>query len=104
MVVNKTLNEIDYMIKMKRSFIICTYYLDTYSNFYTAMLNKELKKALVDIFYLEVEDFLKICSLSKRIFPIFCIFVDGKLVWKKCGFISYTEISNEFTKKSVLFS
>lgn len=104
MVINKTLNEIDSMIKMKRSFIICTYYLDTYSNFYTAMLNKELKIALVDIFYLEVEDFLKICSLSKRIFPIFCIFVNGKLVWKKCGFISYTEISNEFAKKSVLFS
>ena len=39
MVINKTFNEIDSMIKMKRSFIICTYYLDTYSNFYTAMLN-----------------------------------------------------------------
>ena len=46
MVINKTLNEIDSMIKMKKSFIICTYYLDTYSNFYTAMLNKELKKAI----------------------------------------------------------
>ena len=99
MVINKTLNEIDSMIKMKRSFIICTYYLDTYSNFYTAMLNKELKKALD-----KIKDFIKIFSLNKRIFPIFCIFVDGKLVWKKCGFISYTEISNEFTKKTVLFS
>ena len=76
--------------------------INDYNEFITEI--KELKKALVDIFYLEVEDFLKICSLSKRIFPIFCIFVDGKLVWKKCGFISYTEISNEFTKKSVLFS
>ncbi|MBP3504553.1 MAG: hypothetical protein J6K18_05445 [Bacilli bacterium] len=104
MIVNKTLIEIENMIKMKRSFILCTYYIDTYSNFYTAMLNKELKKVFIDIFYIGVEDFLKICNLNKRIFPIFCIFADGKIVWKKCGFISFSEISNEFTKKLVLFS
>ena len=70
MVVNKTLIEIENMIKMKKSFILCTYYIDTYSNFYTAMLNKELKKVFIDIFYIGVEDFLKICNLNKRIFPI----------------------------------
>ena len=65
---------------------------------------KELKKVFIDIFYIGVEDFLKICNLNKRIFPIFCIFADGKIVWKKCGFISFSEISNEYTKKLVLFS
>lgn len=104
MVIKSNVEEINKLIRSKRSFILCTYYLDSYSNLYTAMLNKELNKDLIDIYYLEVEDLMRLCNLNKRIFPIFCVYINGKLSWKTCGFISYNELYNEFTKKSVLFS
>ena len=104
MLIKSNINKINSLIINKKSFIVCTYYLDAYSNLYTANLNKELKNELVDIYYLEVEDFMNVCNLNKRIFPIFCIFVNGKLSWKKCGFIPYTDIINEYTKIRVLFS
>lgn len=104
MVLEVTLDKVESLIRNKFSFIICTYYIDSYSKFYTAMLNKELKKNSIDIYYLNVEDFMKRFNLTKRVFPIFCVFINGELSWKTCGFIEYNELINKISKKMVLFS
>lgn len=104
MIIKTNINKIKSLINNKNSFILCTYYIDAYSKIYSAKLNLLLKKDLIDVYYLNIEDFMSVCNLNKRIFPIFCIFVKGELLWKKCGFIEYNELFNEYTKKEVLFS
>lgn len=104
MIINTNINKINSLINNKKSFILCTYYIDAYSKLYSAKLNSLLNKDLIDVYYLNIEDFMNVCNLNKRIFPIFCIFINGKLLWKKCGFIEYNELFNEYMKKCVLFS
>lgn len=104
MIINSNINKIKSFINNKKSFIVCTYYIDAYSKLYSAKLNRELSKDMIDVYYLDIEDFMSVCNLNKRIFPIFCIFIEGKMLWKKCGFIEYNELFNEYTEKSVLFS
>lgn len=99
MIINVNKEKINWLIKQKQNFIVCTYYLDSYSTFYTSKLNKELKKEKQDIYYLNVEEFMKLFNLNKRIFPIFCIFINGKLKWKTCGFIKINELNNYLLEK-----
>ena len=103
MIIDVTKEKIKQLIKEKQNFIVCTYYIDTYSSFYTSKLNQELKMELQDIYYLEVKEFMSLFNLNKKIFPLFLIFINGKIEWKICGFIKYKEIINKFQKNKPFF-
>lgn len=98
MVINTSCDKIKKLIKDKKSFIVCTYYIDSFSSLYISKLNKELKKDFINIYYLEVEEFMKLFNLSKRIFPIFIMIDKGVLIHKTCGFKNYHELFNNFEK------
>ena len=102
MIKKVTKKDIDQFLKINKSFILCTYYLDSFSNFYAAMMNKYLEKDLIDLYYIEVNEFMDIFHFKNSVFPIFNIFIDGKISKTLCGFIKYNELFNEFTKETVL--
>ena len=58
MIINTNVNKIKTLIKNKKSFIVCTYYIDAYSNLYAANLNYNLNKNKINIYYLNVEEFM----------------------------------------------
>ena len=103
MIKNSSKNQIEKFLQLNKSFIVCTYYVDSFSNFYAAMMNKYLEKDLINLYYLEVNEFMELFPIKNNIFPIFSIITDGKLSKTLCGFIKYHELFNEFTKKVVPF-
>ena len=44
MIKNISKNQIEKFLQLNKSFIVCTYYVDSFSNFYAAMMNKYLEK------------------------------------------------------------
>lgn len=104
MIKKVSLSNINSLLIAKQSFIVCTYYIDTFSMFYTSKINKELNKLEIDIYYIEVESFMKLFNLNKRIFPIFCFVNKGNIVWKTCGFISFNELMYKIEQKDILIS
>ena len=44
MIINTNINKINSLINNKKSFILCTYYIDAYSKLYAAKLNSLLFK------------------------------------------------------------
>ena len=104
MIINSSKDIINRLILEKQNFIVCTYYIDSFSMLYASKLNQDLKKDSINIYFLEVEEFMKLFELHKRIFPIFCFFVKGELMLKTCGFINYNELIHKISKNTVLFS
>lgn len=102
MIKKVSINFINNLLINKSNFILCTYYVDSYSNFYAAMLNKNLKKDLIDLYYVEVEEFKRYFNLNNQIFPIFYIFNEGRKIKQFSGFIKYHDLFNEFTQNIVL--
>lgn len=104
MIKKVSLSNINSLLIAKQSFIVCTYYIDTFSMFYTSKINKELNNLKLDIYYIEVESFMKLFNLNKRIFPIFCFVNKGNIVCKTCGFISFNELMYKIEQKDILIS
>ena len=102
MIKKVSINFINNLLSLKSNFILCTYYVDSYSNFYAAMLNKNLKKDVIDLYYVEVDEFKRYFNLENQVFPIFYIFIKGKKIKQFSGFIKYNDLFNEFTQNIVL--
>ena len=104
MIKKVSISNINNLLINKQSFIVCTYYIDSFSMFYTSKINKELNKMKLDIYYIEVESFMKLFNLNKRIFPIFCFINKGIVVWITCGFLSFDELMFKVEQKGILIS
>ena len=52
MIIKENIERIERLIKNKQSFIVCTFYIDSFSMIYSTKLNKELNKNKIKIYYL----------------------------------------------------
>ena len=102
MIIKIGINDLINMIKLRRAFILCTYHIDDFSLIYQAKLNKELKSKSINIYYLSVDEFNEYFQISNKVYPIFILFKEGFIMWKKCGFINYCELFECFTQKNII--
>ena len=102
MIIKIGINDLRNMIKLRRTFILCTYHIDDFSLIYQAKLKQELKRKLINIYFLSVKDYNEYFQISNKIYPIFILFKEGFIMWKKCGFITSYELFECFTQKNII--
>lgn len=93
--------QLELMINNKRTFFLCSYYIDAFSLIYESKLRKELIKNSSKIYYINVSDFNKIFNENNKIYPVFLFIKNGRIMWRKCGFLCYEELFNNFTQKII---
>ncbi len=104
MIIKIGINDLKNMIKLRRTFFLCTYHIDDFSMIYQAKLKKELKDKSINVYYLSVEEFNKYFFINNKIYPIFILYKEGFVMWKKCGFINSYELFECFTQKNLFVS
>lgn len=93
--------QLEWMINNKSTFFVCSYYIDAFSLIYESKLSKELIKNASKIYYVNVRDFSTMFNENNNIYPVFLFIKKGKVMWRKCGFLCYEELFNNFTQKII---